>query len=758
VSGWQGALKRTAARLRKLRRDPVSFVDDAKSASLREAGLGSLVFWAHLADALDNDLRCATVQWGRRQVRLVRRAGPPGAAQRWTVEDSQGRPPSCWPRRVRVHVRGGDAVLSAVGEDGSFRSGALATPTRPALLSFDGVRCDLSVQFLNPEHAGELVIEPVGRAAVYHSERLQDVVRTTALKRALPSRRPDFARVTNTRYQTWIVRNERFRHVRGGETGPLHGVILPVRDPKPAHLKAALASVFAQTYASWELCIADDGSRKSSIRQLLDAAAEDPRVKLVRLPEPTGIAAATNAALALSSAEAVTFLDHDDRLAPQALAVVAAAYADLEVQAVYSDEDVIDRHGFRSAPTFKPGFDYERLLSHNYIGHLFSIRLPLIQKLEGFRSAFDGAQDHDLLLRLSEAVPRRAVRHVPGVLYHWRRHPNGGNLSRRHAAEIAQARRRLVEEHLERRQRQPEILAAGSTNRLVWPLPAKAPPVRVIVPTRDRPDLLLPCAAGILNATDYDGVELCIVDNGSRTREGREALDGLARHPRVTVLEQNGPFNFSALCNAAAEPVREGLLAFVNDDVLIIEPGWLKELAALAVRPNVGAVGAKLYYPDGRIQHAGVVLGLGSEGAAGHEFRGAPGDAAGPQGRLLVVREVSAVTAGCMVVDAAKFHAVGGFDDQAFAVSFNDVDLCLRLHDRGWRTLWTPHARLIHLESATRRRDRGAVEAARQAKEAQRLRGRWGDVIAASGYYHPALSRVDETFSLAALQGDFAPR
>ncbi len=215
------------------------------------------------------------------------------------------------------------------------------------------------------------------------------------------------------------------------------------------------------------------------------------------------------------------------------------------------------------------------------------------------------------------------------------------------------------------------------------------------------------------------------------------------------MLRIDAPFNFSALNNAAASRAEARVLAFINDDIMVIEPGWLKAMVAMAVQPDVGAVGAKLFYPDGRLQHAGIILGLGPQKVAGHEFRGAPGDSPGPQNRLLLAREASAVTAACMVVEARKFREVGGFDADALPVAFNDVDLCLKLGRAGYRTLWTPRARLMHLESATRGADKSGPASARIAAEARAMRERWGGVLNADPYYNPNLTLEDESFTLA---------
>lgn len=742
-----GALRLLAARLRKLRRDPVKFVEDARSDTLRSVGLGALVAWTHVADVFDVRLWCARLQWSRKDLRIEREPTIHGRPTRWRLVDRKGAAPTCWPERVRVHVRGGDVVLSAFDEDGAFRSGALATPVRPALLTVGGRPCEFAAQFLNPERSGQLVVEPIGRSGVYRSERTQDVLKPIALRRALPPGRPAFARVTRLAYQTWIARN------RAPTTAPAAARETPITllmavgpDTPAKRLKSAVGSVLDQTNGAWRLRIALVGLAEPQVHLPADA-----RLTTRRFDPGTAPAVALNAIAADVDTDIVAFLNPLDRLGPNALAAVAEALREGGA-AAYTDEDRIGLTGSRSQPSFKSKFDYERLLSHNYIGGLFAIRAAQWRRLGGFRPEYDGIHFHDLLLRLSESVARSEILHVPGVHYHRRKAPRALDADRR-----AALRRKLVTEHLERRQRRPRV-QPGPVNRLVWPLPQPAPKVRVIVPTKDRPDLLGPCAAGVLNATDYPSIELVIVDNGSKTDAARAQIRQLAEDPRVSVLERSGPFNFSALCNAAAAGFHEGLLAFVNDDVLIVEPGWLKELVGLALRPTVGAVGAKLFYPDGRIQHAGVVLGLGSEGAAGHEFRGAAFDEVGPQSRLVVTREVSAVTAGCMVVDAAKFHSIGGFDEQAFAVSFNDVDLCLRLSAQGWRALWTPHARLIHLESASRKRAPDSAALQRQAKEATSLRQRWAEQIAASGYYHPALSRADETFSLSPLPGDLSPR
>jgi len=280
-------------------------------------------------------------------------------------------------------------------------------------------------------------------------------------------------------------------------------------------------------------------------------------------------------------------------------------------------------------------------------------------------------------------------------------------------------------------------------------LPRPLPSVRVIVPTNDRPDLLGACITGLLRVTDYPGLKVVIVDNGQGDPNARAQIRELAQRNRVEVIARPGPFNHSSFNNDAAAPDGAEILCLLNDDILILEPDWLRVMVSHAIRPGVGAVGAKLFYPDGRIQHAGVVVGLGRDRVAGHELRGAPPDTPGIQSRLMVTRQVDAVTAGCMVIARDKFLSVGGFDAETFPVSFNDVDLCLRLEQAGLKSIWTPHARLIHIESASRGKVQTPEARARFQAEVDRMRARWADRLDAGADYHPALSRHDESFALA---------
>ena len=752
-------LTRFGPRWRKWMRDPAAFCSELPSPGLRAAAVWGLRQGTRVADLLDARDRSARAAWRRLGVAL---AQVDARDRRFAFVTSSGEPPPVWPSRVLLGPapEGVRAIAVAFAEGGEAMA-AETSPARAGLLALQGQ--PVAVRVYRTDEGGplpaRLATRAVGRSGLVRARAAGGETVAAALREAWPpfERRTQGPSVAD--YQAWILANEpgpeELRRIAertaAGRGLPSISVLMPVHDPRPEHLRAAIASVQAQTYASWTLCIADDGSRSAVVRTILDhALSSDPRIRLVRHPEPRGVAAATNAALEMAEGELILFLDHDDALAPHALAMIGQAFADHpEAVAVYSDEDSIDAQGRRSEPRFKPDFDGERLLAQNYVNHAFAVRTSLLRRLGGLRLGLDGVQDHDLVLRVAQSG-EGPILHIPQVLYHWRIFPGGGSFSQNARPRIDDARARMVSEHLQTRgdRAAPQI---GPRGHLILgrPLPDPAPTVTAIVPTRDHPDLLEACIAGLLEQTDYPSLEVCVVDNGSRTERALGLLRRLERTPRVRVMRIDAPFNFSALNNAAARESGSRLLALVNDDVLVVEPGWLKAMAALAVQPDVGAVGAKLFYPDGRIQHAGIVLGLGPHGVAGHEFRGAPGDSPGPQNRLLLGREVSAVTAACMVVDRARFAAVGGLDEAALPVAFNDVDLCLKLGARGWRTIWTPQARLMHLESASRGPDRKAEAADRLAGEALVMRTRWAGLLDRDPYYNPNLTLADESFTLA---------
>lgn len=523
----------------------------------------------------------------------------------------------------------------------------------------------------------------------------------------------------------WSLKARRLRY------RPKFSVVMPTFNPRPEHLRAAVGSVRAQCYPEWELCIADDGSTDLAVKYLLeDYAAHDPRIKVKFLGEHCGIVGASNAALGLATGDFVAFLDHDDELAPWALYEVARALnAEPDLDVIYSDEDKLDEQGRRTEPFFKPEFSPETLLSMNYIGHLLVIRRRLVEAVGGFRAGFDGSQDHDLALRVTERTSR--VRRIPKVLYHWRKAE--GSAARDPAAKpfAAEAGVRAVEDALRRRgfsgTVEPVLTGLYRIRRNLRDIPL----VSIIVPTRDQADILKRCVGSIFNKSTYWNWELLVIDNQSREPETLEFFAAISRLPNVRILKYNAPFNFAKINNLGAAEARGDVLLFLNNDVEVVTPSWLEELLGFALQPEIGAVGAKLLLPDGRIQHGGVVLGL--SGGADHAFYGLPADHPGYFGLAMVARNCSAVTAACLMTRREVFEKVGGFDP-VLHVAFNDVDLCLRILAAGYRVVWTPFAVLYHYESTTRRK-------AHPVENTRYFLQKWGDQIRRGDpYYNPNLA------------------
>ena len=526
---------------------------------------------------------------------------------------------------------------------------------------------------------------------------------------------------------------------------PLVSIVLPVYNPPERFLRAALSSVRRQLYRNWELCIADDASTKGDVVRILDQFRRtDPRIKVVRREENGHICAATNSALALAEGEWVAFMDHDDQLPEHALALAVLALAEHpDAGMLYTDEDKLDEAGRRHSPYFKPDFDPLLLLGQNYLAHFLLVRRDLVSAVGGMREGFEGSQDWDLVLRVSEHLEESQVVHVPHVLYHWRTHAASTSSGLEAKPYAADAGERAVREHLGRQGRSATITPLVSGHLGVsWDLPEDPPLVSVIVPTRDGP-LLRQCLDSLLSKTSYPRFEVVVVDNGSTDPEVLDYLE--LRQADLTVIRDDRPFNYAALNNEAVKQANGEVVCLLNDDTEIIVDRWLHEMVGHLCQPRVGAVGAKLLYDNGRIQHAGVILGMG--GAAGHAYRLVPADSTGSMGRLILAQTLSAVTGACMAVRRQAWEEVGGMDEMNLAIAFNDVDLCLRLREAGWRVVWTPEARLIHHESLTRGSE--IKRRAGFAEEGRYMIERWGLALERDPAYNPNLSLVAEEFSLS---------
>jgi GT2 family glycosyltransferase len=533
---------------------------------------------------------------------------------------------------------------------------------------------------------------------------------------------------------------------------PMISIVMPVYNTRESYLRAAIKSVRAQLYPYWELCIADDASSSPHIVPMLEqAAAADSRIRWIRRATNGHISAATNTALTLASGEWVALMDHDDILAEHALYMLAVEITEhRDAQVIYSDEDRIDDHGLRSHPYFKPDFDPDLLLGQNVFNHLCAYRRELFQQLGGLRLGFEGSQDHDLALRAAAVVKAGQIRHIPAVLYHWRQGSGSVSFSESDLASCADASRRAVREYLVKRGVHADIVPAPlapNYNRVVWPIPEPAPLVSVVIPTRDRTELLASCVDGLLNRTRYPAIEVLIVDNDSRSSEARAYFTRIQKDKRVRVIAAPGPFNYSELNNLAAAQACGEILLLLNNDIKVIDGGWLRELVSHAMRHDVGAVGAKLLYADGRLQHGGIVLGVG--GVAGHYRVGDRRNSAGSFGWLALTRTASALTGACLALRRAVYDEVCGLDAENLAVAFGDVDLCLRIRERGYRNIWTPAAELYHLESATRGLDLKGRNADRFRRETEVMLRRWDGTLQTDPCWNPNLS-LDNAYGVPA--------
>ncbi|MCK4176074.1 glycosyltransferase family 2 protein [Aciditerrimonas ferrireducens] len=552
------------------------------------------------------------------------------------------------------------------------------------------------------------------------------------------------------RYALWVLqegtragRAEKTLALPSVDHAPTISVVVPLYHPDLDLLERALGSVEAQTYGGWELCCCDDGSNSDELTDFLERFQQrhPGRVRWTAIAKNQGISTATNTALTLASGSWVAFLDQDDELAPEALEVVAEAIAaDDEVDLVYTDDDKIDRVGRRFGPQFKPDWAPELLLSMCYFSHLVVARRSLVEEVGGLRSEFDGSQDYDLWLRVSEKC--RKIRHISRVLYHWRAIPGSAALSAEAKPWAYVAGKRALEDTLRRRGVTGEVVPHPKYPGIyrVKPAVQGRPLVSVIVPFRDRAALLQRCIEHTVARAGHEPLEVVLVDNGSSEPETEALLRRLTSDPRIRAVRDPGVFNWSRLVNLGAKEAAGSFLLFLNNDIIEASQGWLAEMLGHAQRPEIGAVGAKLCYPDGRLQHVGMVLGV--NGLAGHVLRGLPADQPGYLGYGVAIRNWSAVTGACLLTRRSVFEEAGGLDE-SLAVGFNDVDYCLRIASLGYRILCVPEARLVHVESSSR--GLGGAE-----EDLARFAERWGErVLQPDPLYHPVLSRFDLSYVLA---------
>jgi O-antigen biosynthesis protein len=556
-------------------------------------------------------------------------------------------------------------------------------------------------------------------------------------------------------YHDWIARNDTLcdddrslirTHIASFQDKPKFSILMPVYNTPVEYLRQGINSLLRQLYQNWELCVVDDASTSSEIREVLEEYAQkDARIRPDFRATNGGISACSNTALEMASGDWIVLMDHDDVLAEHALYLVAEAInGHPDAVIIYSDEDHVDAAGRRSSPYFKPDWDYDLFLGQNLISHLGAYRAHLARQMGGFREGFEGSQDWDFALRILDSAPNATVHHIPFVLYHWRQ--TNDTFSQTSLGRARDAAQRAVSDHLERTKQAAVALPQGVSShlRIKRDLPAERPLVSIVIPTKDQCDLLRTCIDGLVNRTDYDPIEVVVIDNGSSEGDTLAFLADVGSRHNVKVVEDPRPFNFSRLVNLGVAQSSGEVCVLFNNDVDVINSDWLCEMVSHALRPEVGAVGAKLYYANDTIQHAGVILGLG--GVAGHAHRFAPRQSPGYFNRLNLTHSLSCVTAACLALRREVYDELGGLNEQDLTVAFNDVDFCIRIRQAGYRIIWTPNAELYHYESISRGRDTTPEKATRAKAEVGYMRRRWGLVLDNDPFYNPNLSLSSTSF------------
>lgn len=533
------------------------------------------------------------------------------------------------------------------------------------------------------------------------------------------------------------------------KSGPLISIIMPVYNPPLDLLREAIDSVKTQLYPNWQLCIADDASTNPEVLAYLKSLSiADPRIDVVFRQENGHISRASNSALDIAKGQYVALMDNDDLLPEHALFWVARTVLENPgVGLIYSDEDKIDTQGQRSSPYFKSDWNEYLFRSQNMVCHLGVYRRDLVNEVGQFRVGFEGAQDYDLALRCIEKLSRDEIVHIPRVLYHWRMHSGSTAMAGDEKPYAALAGVKALDEHLQRKGNigTTELLPMGMY-RVHYQLPDVLPMVSLIIPTRNAHALVKQCIDSIKQLTSYPNYEIILVDNGSDEPESIKYFEEINQEENIVVLRDDSPFNYSALNNKAVKIARGELVGLINNDIEVISKNWLGEMVSIALQPNVGAVGARLWYPDDRLQHGGVVVGIG--GVAGHSHKYLPKGDYGYFCRAALTQEFSAVTAACLIIRKSIFEQVSGLDETNLKVAFNDVDFCLRVQEAGYINVWTPYSEMYHHESATRGTEDTPEKKERFETEVMYMKSRWPDIQ--NDYaYNPNLTLDHEDFGLA---------
>ncbi len=510
----------------------------------------------------------------------------------------------------------------------------------------------------------------------------------------------------------------------------------------------------SQSYKNWELCLYDDCSNDRNTKKTLQNwEGKDQRIKIKYGEINQHISEATNQALKMATGEFVAFVDNDDEITENALTEISRVInKNNQIDFIYSDEDKIDKHGKRFSPYFKPDWNPDLLLSQMYTSHLSVYRKSIIDKVKGFRVGFEGSQDYDLVLRITDNLDPNRIHHIPKILYHWRALSGSTSISQDNKNYTTQSAIRALEDYLHRKNIKGSVVSGkvAGTYRVKRKIIGN-PLVTIIIPFKDNKDTLDKCITSVLERTNYQNLEILLVNNHSQEKATKEYLEKIIKS-NIRIIDYNLPFNFSKINNFAAKRARGDFLLLLNNDTEVINSEWLTALLEQAQREEVGAVGAQLIYPDDRVQHAGVVCG---PYVARHAFKYLDKEDLGYFGHKEIIRDYLAVTGACLMINKVKYFKMEGLNENNLSIAYNDVDLCLRLIDKGYINVYTPYARMYHYESLSRGDETPAIikqsnptKYKRITSEVDYMRNKWKKYIDNDPLYSPNLTREREDFSI----------
>jgi GT2 family glycosyltransferase len=559
---------------------------------------------------------------------------------------------------------------------------------------------------------------------------------------------PEKIPVSDYSYTEPVLTEPTNEDLRAFDNQPLVSIIMPVFDVDPKWLKLAVQSVENQWYDHWELCIVDDNSNNTRTLKYLESI-RNPKIRVQHLSDNQGISVASNMALSMTTGSYIALMDHDDELTPDALFEVVKTINEHNAEFIYSDEDKLEMDGSYCEPHFKPDYSPDMFLSQNYLSHLGVIKKNLIDQVGGFTSGLEGAQDYDLYLKVLEHTDK--VVHIPKVLYHWRKIAGSTAAVFNDKSYAQDAGASALTMAVQRRQQDAEVFGGKypGTYRVKYAINA-LPLVSIIIPFKDKPDLLKMCIESILNKSSYSNFEIIGISNNSEDVETFAEMDRFkSLDSRISFFEHNAPFNFSDINNYAVQNHANGEhVLLLNNDIEIISPDWVESLLEFSQREDVGAVGGKLFYPDGKLQHAGIIMGIG--GVAGHSHKYLDGNHHGYFSRPNIVQNLSAVTGACLMVKKSIFEEVGGLDADNLKIAFNDVDFCLRIRGKGYLNVYTPYCEAIHHESVSRGYEITMEQQDRFNQEAAYMTSRHKELLQdGDPYYNTNLTLFHEDFSLA---------